>query len=187
MFNTFRNIYVIIRNFKIEIKMKQFMFLLAFVIIGFTSYSQKFGYVNSQELLLSLPEVKAADTELETYQKQLMTVGQNKVAEFETEYKKYNEDTQKGVLSQVQMQAKEADLAKKQQEIQQYEVEIQNQLGAKREELYKPILDKVKAAIDGFGKENGYTMIFDSSAGAILHAVDSDNLLAVLKTKLGIQ
>lgn len=163
------------------------MFLLAFVVVTISSYGQKFGYVNSQELLLSLVEVKAADNELETFQKQLMAVGQQKVAEFEAEYKKYNEDAQKGILSQVQMQTKEGELAKKQQEIQQYEVEIQNKLGQKREELYKPILDKVKSAIDTYGKENGYTMIFDSSAGAILHAVDTDNLIAPLKAKLGVQ
>ena len=42
-----------------------------------------------------MPEVKAADNELETYQKQLVTIGQGKVAEFETEYKKYAEDAQK--------------------------------------------------------------------------------------------
>jgi outer membrane protein len=172
---------------KLEIKMKRILFLLAFVIVTLSSFGQKFGYVNSQELLLSLPEIKAADTELETYQKQLVAVGQSKVADFESEYKKYSEDAQKGILSQVQMQTKEAELAKKQQEIQQYEVEIQNQLGQKREELYKPILDKVKMVIDTFGKENGYTMIFDSSAGAILHAVDTDNLIAQLKAKLGVQ
>lgn len=158
---------------------------MTFVAFGISSYAQKFGYVNSQELLSSLPEVKAADTELETYQKQLVTQGQAKVQEFETEYKKYSEDAQKGVLSQVQMQAKEQELAAKQQEIQKLEADIQVQIGQKREELYKPILDKVKGAIDSYGKENGYTMIFDSSAGAILHAVDTDNLIAPLKTKLG--
>lgn len=167
--------------------MKKNLFLL--MLLAFTSvvYGQKFGYINTQELLVSMPEVKAADNELETFQKQLLTIGQNKVAEFEAEYKKYAEDAQKGVLSQVQSQAKEADLAKKQEEIQKYEQEVQMQLAAKREELYKPILDKVKMAIETYGKDNGYTMIFDSSAGAILHAMESDNLFNALKTKLGIQ
>ena len=167
--------------------MKKHLFLLLFVGITSMTYSQKFGFVNSQELLVSLPEVKAADTELETYQKQLMAVGQGKVAEFETEYKKYSEDAQKGILSQVQVQAKEAELQKKQEEIQKYEYEMQGQLSAKREELYKPVLDKVKMAIESYGKENGYTMIFDSSAGSILHAMDSDNLLGAIKAKLGIK
>jgi outer membrane protein len=162
---------------------------LLFILLGATTvaFSQKFGYINSQELLVSLPEIKAADTELETYQKQLMAVGQGKVAEFEAEYKKYAEDAQKGILSQVQQQTKEAELTKKQEEIQKYEYEVQTQLTTKREELYKPILDKVKATIDAYGKENAYTMIFDTSAGMILHALDTDNLLPALKTKMGLK
>ncbi|MBK8698944.1 MAG: OmpH family outer membrane protein [Saprospiraceae bacterium] len=167
--------------------MKKVLILLVFSGISVFTYAQKFGYVNSQELLVSMTEVKAADTELETYQKQLMAVGQGKVAEFETEYKKYAEDAQKGILSQVQVQAKESELAQKQEEIQKYEYEVQSKLSAKREELYKPILDKVKMVIETYGKENGYTMIFDSSAGTILHAVESDNLITPLKAKLGVQ
>ena len=53
--------------------------------------------------------------------------------------------------------------------------------------MYKPILDKVKMAIETYGKDNGYTMIFDSSAGAILHATETDNLINPLKAKLGVQ
>jgi outer membrane protein len=167
--------------------MKKSLLLLILVAASTMIYGQKFGYINSQELLVNLTEVKAADTELETYQKQLLAVGQTKVQEFEAEYKKYAEEAQKGLLSAVQTQTREADLAKKQEEIQKYEVEVQTKLGAKREELYKPILDKVKMAIETYGKENGYTMIFDTGAGMILHALESDNLLPALKTKLGIK
>jgi outer membrane protein len=167
--------------------MKKIFFLLTILSSSIIGFSQKFGYVNSQELLLSIPEVKAADTELETFQKQLMAIGQTKVKDFEAEYKKYGEDAQKGILSQVQTQAKETELMAKQEEIQKYEYEVQSKLGTKREELYKPLLDKVKAAIDAYGKENSYTMIFDSSAGTILHAIESDNLLAPLKLKLGVK
>ena len=56
----------------------------------------------------------------------------------------------------------------------------------KGEELYKPIIEKVKSEIEKLGKEGGYTMIFDSSGGVLLHAAESENLMPVLKTKLGI-
>jgi outer membrane protein len=167
--------------------MKKFFFLLVMVSASTMMFSQKFGYVNTQELLASLPEIKAADNTLETHQKMLITQGQTKVQEFEVEYKKYGEDAQKGILSQVQIQAKEAELMKKQEEIQKFEVQVQQDLGKKKEELYKPILDKVSELIKTYGKENGYTMIFDSSVGSILHAADGDNILAALKTKLGVK
>jgi outer membrane protein len=167
--------------------MKQILFLLVFFALTISVSAQKFGYVNSQELLVSMPEIKAADAELETYQKQLMAIGQSKVAEFETEYKKYADDVQKGILSQVQIQEKEKQLTDKQSALQKYEYEMQTQLGQKREELYKPILDKVTEAIKTYGKSNGYTMIFDTGAGAILHALETDNLLVALKAQLGVK
>lgn len=38
--------------------------------------AQKFGYINSAELLAEVPAVKAADSELETYQAQLVKSGE---------------------------------------------------------------------------------------------------------------
>lgn len=146
--------------------------------------AQKFGYINSQELLISLPEIKAADTEIETFQKQLMDKGQQMVSEFETDYKAYMEEANKGLLSKVQMQKKEEDLGAKQKVIQDYEVEVQTKLAQKREALYKPILDKINDIIAAYGKENGYTMIFDSSAGNLLFVQDSDNLFEAIKAKV---
>jgi outer membrane protein len=176
---------VIIIKKQINIKMNKSILLTLFSVFTiFGVNAQKFGYVNSQELLVSMPEVKAADSELEAFQKQLVTVGQNKMKDLQEEYNKYVEDSQKGVLSQVQAQSKEEELGKKNQELQAYEAEVQQKLTIKRETLYKPILDKVKAAIELYGKENSYTMIFDTSAGAILHALDSDNLMEPIKAKL---
>jgi outer membrane protein len=164
--------------------MKKYL-LLSLAVCAFNLVSaQKFGYVNSQELLVSLPQIKTADTEIEAYQKTLMDKGQKMVTEFETEYKAYMEEANKGLLSKVQMQQKEEVLTGKQQAIQSYEQDVQTQLTVKRESLYKPILDKVTNTIKSYGKTNGYTLIFDSSTGNILHALDSDNLFEQIKAEI---
>ncbi len=162
--------------------------LLILILVASTTFlsaqTAKFGYVNSQELLAEMPEIKEADSELETYQKQLISKGQDMVKTLEAEYKDYVESAQKGLLSQVQIQQTETQLATKQQEIQAYEQEVQQKIIEKRETLYKPILDKVKMAIESYGKANGYTMIFDTSSGTLLHAEESDNLLDSIKQEL---
>ena len=166
--------------------MKRF-FLLSVIILGSLSLSAqapKFGYVNSQELLSAMPEFTQANSDLEVYQKQLMSKGEEMVKSFEAEYAQYVEQAKSGLLSQVTMQNTEKALGEKQKEIQDYEVEMQQSLAKKRESLYQPILDKVKVVIEDYGKENGYTMIFDTSTGTLLHAADSDNLLEPLKEKL---
>ena len=161
--------------------------LLGLMLVMVSSVNaQKFGYINSAELLAEVPAVKSADSELETYQKQLMTTGEEMVKKLEAKFQAYSKEAQEGLLSQVQMQKKEEELGAEQQKIQNFEVEVQNKILAKRETLYKPILDKVKVAIEDVGKENGYTMIFDTSTGTILHADASENVMALVKTKMGM-
>ena len=155
-------------------------------LMGFTAQAQKFGYVNSTLILSEHPGIKAADSELEAYQKQLIGKGESMVASFEQKYKAYAEQAQAGTLSQVQAQQKEQELATEQQTIQAYELEMQNKLLLKREELYQPILDKVNNVLSQMGDEGGYTMIFDSSTGGLLHADDSNDLTEALRAKLGM-
>ncbi|MDA8693200.1 OmpH family outer membrane protein [Saprospiraceae bacterium] len=151
-----------------------------------TMNAQKFGYIDSAALLAELPSVKAADTEITTYQEQLITSGEQKVKAFEVKYQAYVAQANEGTLSKVQMQQKEAELGQEQQEIAALEVEVQNKILKKREEILGPILDSVKKAVEDVGAENGYTMIFDMSTGTILHAVDSDNVMPLVKAKLGM-
>jgi len=153
-----------------------------------TGFSQKYGYINSTELLINMPQVKSADSQLEDYRKQLFAKGETMEQNLQNEYKAYVEQAQSGQLTGIAMQQKENYFRQKQQEIQQYGVEVQQLMMQKREELYRPIQDKVKAAVEQIGKDGGYTMIFDQAvAGAIVFGSESDNILAQVKSKLGIQ
>ncbi len=165
-------------------------YILSLVIIAgavFSLSAQKFGYVNSSQLLVGLPEVKTADSQLEQYQKDLITKGENMVKKFETNYNAYLTKVNSGELSQIAMQQQEGALAQEQQAIQAYEVEVQNKIAAKKQELYQPILNKVQDMVNKVGKEEGYTMIFDASIGGILFAEEGDDLMPLLKQKLGVQ
>jgi outer membrane protein len=155
----------------------------AFAIVCSLS-AQKFGYVNSAELIRSLPEVKTADAQLESYQKELFTKGEQMVKAFETDYAAYMAKVNSGELSQLQMQKDEARLTAEQQKLQQYEQEVQQLLGQKKQTLYQPILDKVQKVVDQVGKDMGYTMIFDTSGGGLVFVEDGSNLLETIKAKL---
>jgi len=148
--------------------------------------AQKFGYVNSQQVLLESPEIKAADTQLQTFQNGLIKDIEARVKKLEVKYTAYMEQANAGSLSKVQMQQQEGEIKLEEESIRKFEQEIQQQVVAKRDELYRPIIDKIKNTLDALGKENGYTMIFDSSAGGLLHAVPGDDLMPMLKQKLGM-
>ena len=166
---------------------KTFNILILLVTLSATSLSaQKYGYLNSALLLTELDEVKSADAEIATYQQQLVSKGEAMVKSFETKYKQYSQEAQSGEFSPVQVQQKESDLAAEQKKIQEFEVEVTNDIAKKREELYQPILNKVKGIVDALGKEKGYTMIFDTSTGALLFADAGEDLMAEVKKRLGM-
>lgn len=167
--------------------MNRIITLAFLILLGLQLNAQKYGYVNSSQLLINLPDVKTADSQLEAYQKQLIAKGEQMVKSFETEYKAYLAKVDSGELSQIDMQQREGKLAQDQQAIQAFEVQVQNDIAAKKQELYQPILARVQKVVDAYGKEEGYTMIFDASIGGILFADTADDLMPVLKTKLGIQ
>ncbi|MFZ1705949.1 MAG: OmpH family outer membrane protein [Saprospiraceae bacterium] len=163
-----------------------FSLCLSILLIPMMGFSQKFGYVNTQDILSKMAEVKIANIQLDAYEKELASKGEEMVLLFENEYKLYMNEVNSGNLSKVQMMAKEESLMTKQEEIKQYEQEAELKMEKKQQDLYEPILMKIRTEIDKLGKEGNYTMIFDSAQGILLHAEESENLLATLKTRLGI-
>lgn len=148
--------------------------------------AQKYGYVNSAELLANLPEVKKADASLTTLQKQMQSKGQEMVTELQAKYEKLGQQEKQGVLSPKQLQEQANVLRAEEQEIGKYEQEMMATINSKRETLLKPILDKVNNVINEVAKSNGYSMILDSSTGVILYAEESADITAQVKAKLGI-
>src|SRR6186997_1844761 len=58
--------------------------LLLFVSLSTQGQSNKLGHINSTELLQAMPEIKHADSTLQTYQKQLEDQNQAMLAEYQT-------------------------------------------------------------------------------------------------------
>ena len=82
---------------------------------------------------------------------------------------------------------KEQELQDLQDKINQFQSDSQDKFASKKQELYAPILKKADDAVKAVAKENGYSYVFDTSAGAVLYAWDSDDLMALVKKKLGLQ
>lgn len=144
----------------------------------------KFGYINSAELLQAMPEIKKANDEAESYaksfQEQLQTMGK----EYESKVQAY-QASQKTMTDAVK-EVKEKEIMDLQNRIESFNQSAQEKVGKKKEELYKPILEKADKAIKDVAKEKGYDYIFDTSSNVLLYAKESDNILALVKAKLGI-
>ncbi len=165
-----------------------------FVIFGFWIFGffvcevngQKLGYLNSQQLLSELPEVKMADANLQALQTQMEKKGQQMIQELESKYRDLQKREQMGEISPKALEEEARKLKEQESEIVKYEQEMQKQLIAKRQEMLQPVLDKINAAIKDIAAENQFTYIFDSSAGILLYAQEGMDVMALVKAKLGI-
>ncbi len=168
--------------------MKKYLFSLLIVAIAcFSAQAQKYGFINSGNLIQEISESEKADDKLKGYVTPLMADGEARVKKFEANTQAFYEEVQKGILSQVAIQQRQAALQEEQNSIAAYEKEIQQKVMTKREEILGPILTRVQDAIDAVAKENGYKMIFDSSiSNAILFTTESDNIEPAVRSKLGI-
>jgi outer membrane protein len=150
------------------------------------SYAQnKLGYINSRELLEVMPEVKKADSSLQIYAKSFQDQLESMSKEYESKVKDFqaNEKTMNEAVKEVKVK----EVQQLQERMETLQQSAQEKTSKRREEMYKPILEKADKAIKDVAKENKYDYIFDASGGAILFAKDSDNVLSLVKTKLGIK
>lgn len=164
-------------------------FLLLSVIVLLTAFqglqAQKFGHINSAQLIEAHPKVVTANAELETFRKSVMEPFAAKAKAFESKYSFFLEEVNAGTLSKITAQTRQEELQKEQQELQTEEQQIEFSILQKREQLLQPILTDIDSIIQAVGKEGSYTFIFDTSvSGALLFAPDTENLTETVKAKL---
>lgn len=170
--------------------MKKSLFLLFAAMIAFsaTAFAQKtvkLGHINSSDLMQIMPGKDSAQAAFETEVKVLE--GELKAMQEELE-KKYNDYKERqSQMTELIRSTKEQELNDLNQRIQVYQQNAQKKLQEKEAELLQPIIERAKQAIADVAKENGYTYIFDTSAGTLLYQQDSDDILALVKKKLGLK
>lgn len=147
--------------------------------------SMKIGYIQSQELLSVMPEVIAANKQIEAYAKtyedqikQMTDDYQKKVQYFQA-----NEKTMTDAIKEVKVK----EIQDLQKRIEDFNQNAQEKVEKKRQDLLKPILDKADKAIKEVATENGFDYVIDASVGSLLHANPAYNLLPKVKAKLGIK
>lgn len=159
--------------------------LLAFAGTATAQKTIKLGHINSNALMEIMP---GRDTAMTLLQKEV----EDLQAEMETMKKEYENRVndylaKKDQLSELIRKTKESDLQAMGARIEEFQANAQTLFEKRQEELLKPIVDRAKGAIEEVGKENGYTYIFDSGIGTVLYSQDSDDIMPLVKKKLGLK
>ncbi|PSR14357.1 MAG: hypothetical protein DA408_19060 [Bacteroidetes bacterium] len=169
--------------------MRNFLLFSAFLLIGLTSIqAQRYGHLNLGNLISVMPEAVAANDSLKMIQEAMVAKGEEMAAQFKQDYIKFATDVKAGNLTPKVQQEQEESLSKRQQELGSLEQIIGQAIEQKRNELLAPILERAQDAIKAVAQENGYQFVFDTSIfGAIMFAEESEDLMPLVKAKLGIK
>lgn len=148
---------------------------------------QRSAYCNCKAVLSQMPEMKQADSDLQRLETQLTNKGDQMVNQYKANEGELQRKVAAGQISAKDRKAAEAALNTQIEGLQKYEEEVKNKIAAKREELYKPILEKLNKAVRDVSKELGYILVFDTSTNALLYGDESLDVTERVKTKLGIK
>jgi len=146
--------------------------------------AQKFGHLNSNELIMLMPERAQAQKDLEAYTKDL----EAQLKSMDDDYKAKVADYQakEATMTDAIKKTKVKEVTDLEARIKEFQGTAQTELRKKENDLMKPIIDKAKKAIDDVTKANKYTYIFETSQGGLLSKPDGDNVMPLVKKKLGI-
>jgi outer membrane protein len=160
------------------------LFLMGFTTVSIAQVKQKFGHIDSNELLKLMPGRDSATAKITAYSKTLETQLKGMQGELETKYKDY-QDNEKNWTELIK-QTKQKELQDIQARIEAFQQSAQDDLEKKQNELLKPIIDKAKAAIEKVAKENQYTYIFDAGLGVLLYSDPTNDIMSLVKKELGL-
>ena len=157
------------------------------LLMGSTSlFAQKFGRINTQEIIMSMPETKTMQTNMEAYAKELQDNIETMNVEFNTKLQDFQKNF--NTLTDIAKEMKEKDLNDLQARIREFQERAQQEYQKKQNELLSPIIEKAKNAIDKISAAGGYLVIFDTSTGSLAY-FDEANLTDIapeVKKELGI-
>jgi outer membrane protein len=168
--------------------MKRSLLTLAFVsMMGLFSYAQKYAYVDTDYILENIPEYNDAQSELNDLANQWQKEIEAKYAEIDQAYKSYQAEAV--LLPEDMKKKREDEIVKKEQEVK----ELQNQrfgkdgdLFKKREELIKPLQEKIYNAVEEIATDGNYAIIFDKAGSlTMLYTNSKYDLSDEVLDKLG--
>lgn len=133
------------------------------------AYAQRFAYVDSDYILSQMPSYKSAQTQIDEQSKKWQEEIDNKFKDIDKLYKQYQ--AEKVLLTKDMQTKRENEIIEKEREakkLQNDKFGYEGELFKKREELIKPIQDKVYEAINKVAKNNGLDFIFDKSGDMLM-------------------
>tara|TARA_B110000444_G_scaffold115520_1_gene108873 strand:- start:94 stop:600 length:507 start_codon:yes stop_codon:yes gene_type:complete len=149
--------------------MRNILLLLAISFSTLSIQAQKFAYVDTDYILNKIPDFKQAQDKLDALSADWQKEIENKYTDVEQMYRAYQQE--QVLLTDDMKEKREEAIIKKETDaknLQKKYFGTEGNLYQKRQELIKPIQDKIYDAIQQLAADNKYAIIFDSSSDLIM-------------------
>jgi outer membrane protein len=167
---------------------KSVAFLMLMVLFTLPSFAQKYAYIDSEYILGNMPEYVEAQAELDRLAAEWQKEIEVQFTRIDSMYKKYQVESIT-LPANMKKKREEAIIAaeKEAKDLQKKRFGKDGDLFKKREELVKPIQDRVFTAIDEYAKDRGYAFIFDTAGSMnIVYADPKWDINEEIMNKLGV-
>lgn len=144
----------------------------------------KIGHVNAMEMIQLMPEADSVQAALQAYAKDLQdnittmrTEIQNKSIEYENNQSQWSE---------LIKQTKAKEIQDMEVRLQEFYAQAQEDYQQKNQELWLPLNNKVKDAIEAVAKEGKFAYILDAGSANLFLGSEAIDVTSLVKKKLGL-
>ena len=148
---------------------KTLFLLIVILMTSIGTYAQKFAYVDSDYILSKMTEFAQAEEKIDDFSKEWQSEIESAYEEVEQMYRDYQSE-QVLLTSEMKTKREEAIIEKEKsvQSLQQKYFGNNGDLYKKRQDLIKPIQDRIFDAVQQLAASNKYSIIFDASSDLIM-------------------
>lgn len=167
---------------------KRFL-LLVLLAAPLSLCAQKFAHFDYASIMQTMPEYKAAQTELEALYKKYQSELESMQTELQTKYEKYsqedNEQTPKNIRDRHQQELQDMS-----QRLQQARDDNSENMQKQQQQKMQPIVQKVMDAVNAVAQEGGYVYVVDKTAsqqaGIVINETLSQDVTSQVMVKLNL-
>ena len=168
--------------------MKKIITAIAIVLMSASTYAQKFAYVDMDYILNKMPTYTEAQKQLDKIAEGWQKDVEAKMKGVDDMYKQFQ--AEQVLMTEPMKQQKMKDIEAKEKDVKDFQkgkFGPNGELFKKRQELIKPIQDKIYNEIQKYAVAKGYDFIFDRSSGpTMLYAGDRFNRSEDILSALGV-
>lgn len=153
-----------------------------------TTFAQKFGVVDLENVFQAMPEATTMQTQMDESSKKYQAEFQKLGEELDKLYAEFqtisNDPNTPDSIKQRRMQ----EIQEREQKANQFRSTATQDLNRLQEQLMAPIQQRISEAVKAVGSEGGYTFIFPNEQGLLLYmGADVTNVTDAVKAKLDIK